>query len=83
MNNNWTREATIYQPIIIKTMGLFDFLFGSGDSLDESLNKNWRETGHNYSRKSGNWTDADDWNCGTHDNHDGMFGFDSYEENDF
>ena len=64
-------------------MGLFDFLFGSDDSLDESLNKNWRETGHNYSRKSGNWTDADDWNCGTHDNRDGMFGFDSYEENDF
>ena len=26
-------------------MGLFDFLFGSDDSLDESLNKNWRETG--------------------------------------
>ena len=76
MNNNWTREATIYQPIIIKTMGLFDFLFGSDDSLDESLNQNWRETGHNYSRKSGNWTDADDWNCGTHDNHDGMLGFD-------
>lgn len=64
-------------------MGLFDFLFDSSDSHAGSRDDNWRETGHNYSRRSGNWTDADDWNCGTHDNHDGMFGFDSYDENDF
>lgn len=64
-------------------MGFFDFLFDSSDSHAGSRDDNWRETGHNYSRRSGNWTDADDWNCGTHDNHGGMFGFDSYDENDF
>ena len=31
-------------------MGLFDFLFGSDDSLDESLNQNWRETGDRIGR---------------------------------
>ena len=49
-------------------MGLMEFLFG------EEKGKKPR---------SGNWTDADDWNCGRQDHHDGMFGFDSYEENDF
>jgi len=32
---------------------------------------------------SGNWTDADDWQTGEVDNHDGMYGVDSYEENTF
>ena len=50
------------------SMGLMEFLFG------EEKGKKPR---------SGNWTDADDWNCGRQDHHDGMFGFDSYEENDF
>ena len=49
-------------------MGLMEFLFGSE-----------KEKKH----RSGNWTDADDWNCGRQDHHDGMFGFDQYEENDF
>lgn len=31
----------------------------------------------------GNWIDADDWQAGEFDSHDGMFGFDSYEENTF
>lgn len=48
-------------------MALFDFLFGSDEQP----------------HRSGNWTDADDWQCGEQDNHDGMYGFDSYEENDF
>ena len=48
-------------------MALFDFLFGSEEQP----------------RHSGNWTDADDWQCGEQDDHDGMYGFDSYEENDF
>ena len=48
-------------------MALFDFLFGSDEQP----------------HRSSNWTDADDWQCGEQDNHDGMYGFDSYEENDF
>ena len=48
-------------------MALFDFLFRSDEQP----------------RRTGNWTDADDWQCGEHDDHDGMYGFDSYEENDF
>ena len=52
---------------IFMIMALFDFLFGSDEQP----------------RRSGNWTDADDWQCGEQDDHDGMYGFDSYEENDF
>ena len=56
------------QKIKQNSMGLMEFLFGSE-----------KEKKH----RSGNWTDADDWNCGRQDHHDGMFGFDQYEENDF
>ncbi|MCR4664635.1 MAG: hypothetical protein K5660_04635 [Paludibacteraceae bacterium] len=41
-------------------------------------------TDHNFDDShSGNWTDADDWQSGEYDSHDGMYGFDSYEENTF
>ena len=65
----WQFKAVILHPIskIRTTMALFDFLFGSDEQPHHS----------------GNWTDADDWQCGEHDDHDGMYGFDSYEENDF
>lgn len=48
-------------------MALFNFLFVSDEHT------------HRY----GNWIDADEWQCGEHDGHDCMYGFDSYEENDF
>ena len=65
-------------------MGLFDFLFGS-DEQHERAFENALLGGGRSSRLSGgrSGTDADDWQCGEQDDHDGMYGFDSYEENDF
>ena len=67
------------------TMALFDFMFGSEEHSDFNA-EDYRSVAEDRrfrSQGSGNWTDADDWQCGEQDDHDGMYGFDSYEENDF
>lgn len=61
------KTTTLFNCKIYTIMALFDFLFGSDEQP----------------RHSGNWTDADDWQCGEQDDHDGMYGFDIYEDNDF
>lgn len=82
VNLRCDRKKECLTSIILNTMGLLDFLFGSREHINGSSNSR-RKTGHNYTHSSGNWADADDWQCGNHDGHDGMYGFDKYEENDF
>jgi len=64
-------------------MGLLDFLFGSDaqSSSTEDYRSVHEERRHRVSG-SGNWTSREDWDCDPID-HDGMGGFDSYEDNDF
>ena len=66
-------------------MALFDFLFGSNDhfGFDAENYRSVAENRRHRKRGSSNWTSREDWNCGRQDDHDGMHGFDSYEENDF
>ena len=67
----------------MKSMGLFDFLFGGSES---SFNvEDYRSMSEDHRHRvsgSGNWTSREDWYCGDYDN-DGMSGWDSYEDNDF
>lgn len=44
---------------------------------------NQHRTDDAFSPSSDNWTDTEDWQCGEQDDHDGMSGFDIYEDNDF
>lgn len=71
----WKKDKTDANP----GSQLYFPITGNDTARDEL----WEEQQYRNSNLSANWTDADDWNCGTHDDHDGMFGFDSYEENDF
>jgi len=64
-------------------MGLLDFLFGSSEQHTdiEDYRSIHEERRHRVSG-SVNWTSREDWDCDPAD-HDGMGGFDSYEDNDF
>jgi len=65
-------------------MGLFDFLFGSGESSSYNP-EDWRsvaEDRRHRAQGSSNWTSREDWDCDSRES-DGMDGFDNYEENDF
>ena len=68
-------------------MGLFDFLFGSGESTTNGLfdledYRSIHEDRCHRASGSGNWTSREDWDCDDYDS-DGMSEFDSYEDNDF
>lgn len=66
-------------------MALFDFLFGSDEhsNFDIEDYRSMAEDRRNRSRGSCVWSESDDWQCGEQDERDGMYGFDSYDENDF
>ena len=68
-------------------MGLFDFLFGSGESTTNGLfdiedYRSIHEDRRHRAGGSGYWTSREDWDCGNY-NSNGMSGFDSYDDNDF
>lgn len=63
-------------------MGLFDFLFGSSEHYDVEDFRSVSEDRRHRASGSGNWTSREDWDCDPVD-HDGMSGFDSYDDNDF